>query len=530
MSTLVTLWWLSFWTILGLCLGSFLNAVIYRIPRHRSLRTPLWSACPYCGCRIEWYDNLPIISFILLRGRCRHCAVPISTRYLVVESGMAIVVLMLLDAFLIGHVRQGLSASEFGLTDRLAYDWPILVSHIILFACLLAMSAIDLEHYWVDIRFTNLVTIAGLVLHTLWTPKHSLVWVRPFDATAVMSLFAIVGLGIVWVVLACQPHSDAAPDVESAESADEDATPFDATSDARIQTSASGARLESRTSESRTSLTSRPPLSLTSPSRAIGWLGVLLLVGLFVVLFFDIWCEIPISHPAGPARHAPRALLPLVMFFLLIVSESAVARESDQAIMDAIHEERHTARGAVLSELILLLPAVALGAVGLWIMSGDGELPSRTSSVLHAPVHFSNFALLRHWTPLYGLATAASGYVIAGAVGWAVRIVFTLVFGKEAFGTGDIHLMAAAGCVAGWPIVVLGFFLTCGLAMVGWIVSLPFKRTRALPLGPWLSLSFLVIVVFYEPIIHWPPIERAIVLTQSLTSKNSQLPRQGIFP
>jgi leader peptidase (prepilin peptidase)/N-methyltransferase len=163
-------------------------------------------------------------------------------------------------------------------------------------------------------------------------------------------------------------------------------------------------------------------------------------------------------------------------------------------------------------------------------MSGDGDLQSKTSSALHTPIRFSNFALFRHWTPLYGLATAASGYVIAGAVGWAVRIVFTLLFGKEAFGVGDIHLMAAAGCVAGWPIVVLGFFLTCGLAMVGWIVSLPFKRTRALPLGPWLSLSFLIMVVFYEPIIQWPPISRAIVLTQSLTSENSQLPRHGIFP
>ncbi len=496
MTTLVTLWWLSFWTILGLCLGSFLNAVIYRIPRHNSLRVPLWSACPHCRCRIAWYDNLPVLSFILLRGRCRHCGVPISTRYLVIETGMAIVVLMLLDAFLIGHVRKGLSASEFGLTDRLAYDWPILVSHIILFACLLAMSAIDLEHYWVDIRFTNLVTVTGLVLHTLWTPKHSLAWVRPFDATAVMSLLAIVGLGIVWVVLACRPHSDAAafagPTAEAAASA-------------------------------AASVASNPPPSLVTPSRLAGWLGVLLLVGLFAVLFF-----IEAGHT--PARHAPRALLPLVMFFLLIVSVSAVARESDQAIMDAIHEERHTAREAVLSEFMLLLPAIALGAVGLWIMSGGGELPSRSSSALHAPVHFSNFALLRHWTPLYGLATAASGYVIAGAVGWAVRIVFTLLFGKEAFGIGDIHLMAAAGCVAGWPIVVLGFFLTCGLAMVGWIISLPFKRTRALPLGPWLSLSFLVIVVFYEPIIQWPPISRAIVLTQSLASENSQLFRRGMMP
>jgi len=497
LTMLVTLWWLSFWMILGLCLGSFLNAVIYRIPRRRSLRVPLWSACPHCRHRIAWYDNLPIVSFILLRGRCRHCAAPISTRYLVVETGMAIVVLLLVDAFLIGHVRVGLSASEFGLTDRLSYDWPVLVSHIVLFACLLAMSAIDLEHYWVDIRFTNLVTIMGFVLHAIWTPKHSLAWVRPFDATAAMSIFALGGLGIAWIILACQSRSGPEPSGESAE----DHAPSTETA----------------------TLESLSPAMPAVRSHVAGWVGVLLLLGLFVVLLL-------VEGRHTIAQHAPRAILPLVMFFSLIVSVSTVTRESDKAIMDAIHEERHTARRTVLSEFFLLFPAIALGAVGLWIMSGVGEWSSWISNVLHAPVRFGDWLMFRHWTPLYGLATAASGYVIAGAVGWAVRIVFTLLFGKEAFGTGDIHLMAAAGCVAGWPIVVLGFFLTCGLAMVGWVVTLPFKRSRALPLGPWLSLSFLIVVIFYEPIIHWPPIDRAILLTQSLLDQNSQPRRLGILP
>ncbi len=498
MTTLVTLWWLSFFTALGLILGSFLNSVIYRIPRHRSLRSPLWSACPHCRGRIAWYDNLPILSFFLLRGRCRHCGVPISTRYLVIEASMAIVVLMLVDALLIGHVRQGVSVSGFGITDRLAHDWPILVSHVVLFACLLAMSAIDLEHYWVDVRFTNLVTVVGFILHILWTPTHSLSWVRPFDATAVMSILAVCGLGVVWVILACRPPSE--PEATQSCDADNEAAPPVAAASPN-----------------------RPPPSLAAPSRTAGWLGVLLLVGLFTALFF-------VEARDAPVRHAPRAMLPLVMFFILIVSESIINRESDQAIMDAIHEERHTARRMVLAELALLLPALALGAIGLWIMFADGELSSRISQALHAPVRLGDSLLFRNWTPLLGLATAASGYVIAGAVGWAVRIIFTLLLGKEAFGVGDIHLMAAAGCVAGWPIVVLGFFLTCGLAMVGWIITLPFKRTRALPLGPWLSLSFLIVVVFYEPIIQWKPISNAVVLTKTLLLENSQPRLPGISP
>ena len=167
MSTPETLWWLFFWTVLGLCVGSFLNAVIYRLPRNRSLLSPFWSACPDCGHRIRWYDNLPVISFILLRGRCRDCGLPISTGYMVIELSMALVVLMLLDAFFIGHVRSGLSNSPFGLIDRLSQDWPILLAHIILFACLLPMSVIDLKYYWVDVRFTNVVIVAGFILHAL---------------------------------------------------------------------------------------------------------------------------------------------------------------------------------------------------------------------------------------------------------------------------------------------------------------------------------------------------------------------------
>lgn len=494
----VTLWWLFFWTALGLCLGSFLNAVIYRLPRNRSLRDPLWSACPYCRHRIRWYDNLPILSFLLLRGRCRDCGVPIATRYLVVEATMAIVVLMLLDAFFIGQARAGLSDSAFGLTDHLSYDWPPFLAHVILFACLLPMAVIDIEYYWVDVRFTNLATVAGFVLHTLWTPKHSSEWFRPWDSTSVVSLFAIVALGIVWLVFACQPQAEA-DDTDGSATAEPPPLPA-ASAPAR-----------------------RPPPSLASPSRLSGWVASFLLVGLLFALVLD-------ETGAIPLHHAGRTLVPLVFLFVLVVAVSTTQRESDREIAEAIHEERHQARGMVLSEFALLVPAVIAGALGLWIMSGEGELPRRIGEALHAPVRVPGIHMMRNWAPLYGLATAATGYVVAGAVGWSVRIVFTLLFGKEAFGAGDIHLMAATGCVAGWPVVVLGFFLTSVLAMIGWVLALPFKRTRALPLGPWLSLSFLAIVVFYGPILSSPPIARTIETFRMLFLENSQALSFGGVP
>ena len=74
-----------FFLALGAILGSFLNVAIHRLPRHQSVVSPP-STCPACGARILPYDNLPLLSFILLRGRCRHCSAKISPRYPLVEA------------------------------------------------------------------------------------------------------------------------------------------------------------------------------------------------------------------------------------------------------------------------------------------------------------------------------------------------------------------------------------------------------------------------------------------------------------
>jgi len=66
--------------IVGLCFGSFLNVVAYRVPLGRSVIGGR-SACPVCSATIVWYDDIPVLSWLLLRGRCRHCANPISVRY-----------------------------------------------------------------------------------------------------------------------------------------------------------------------------------------------------------------------------------------------------------------------------------------------------------------------------------------------------------------------------------------------------------------------------------------------------------------
>ena len=85
----------------GLIIGSFLNVVIWRVPRGESIVTPP-SACPTCGHRIEPRDNVPVISWVLLRRRCRHCGAPISARYPLVESGTAVLFVLVVVRFGVG--------------------------------------------------------------------------------------------------------------------------------------------------------------------------------------------------------------------------------------------------------------------------------------------------------------------------------------------------------------------------------------------------------------------------------------------
>lgn len=109
--------------LFGLAIGSFLNVVIYRVPQHESIVTPR-SKCPTCATPILERDNIPVVSWLILKGKCRSCRTPISPRYPLVE-------------LLCGALFAGAAA-------RVGYDW-VLPALLILAAGLLALAAIDLE-------------------------------------------------------------------------------------------------------------------------------------------------------------------------------------------------------------------------------------------------------------------------------------------------------------------------------------------------------------------------------------------------
>ena len=154
--------WLIFIFAFGCCIGSFLNVVIYRLPRDMSLIRPP-SSCPSCGRHIRFYDNIPLVSWLLLGAKCRYCRVPISPRYFVIEllTGSVFAGLFLLY-FVVG-LRHFEINGALGLSAFVEGGWFIYLVFIILLAALIAASAIDLELWVIPLSICWFATAAGLI-------------------------------------------------------------------------------------------------------------------------------------------------------------------------------------------------------------------------------------------------------------------------------------------------------------------------------------------------------------------------------
>jgi leader peptidase (prepilin peptidase)/N-methyltransferase len=105
------------------------------------------------------------------------------------------------------------------------------------------------------------------------------------------------------------------------------------------------------------------------------------------------------------------------------------------------------------------------------------------------------------WRPMLGLATGVSGLMVAGGIAWGVRIVFTLIFGKEALGFGDVYIVAAVGAVAGWQVGLMAIPAAACLALAGLAVQAARKFSKAIPFGPWLALATVVVILYHDPLV-----------------------------
>jgi leader peptidase (prepilin peptidase)/N-methyltransferase len=193
--------WLVFIFVFGCCVGSFLNVVIYRLPRDKPITTPP-SACPACGKNIRFYDNIPLVSWLVLGRKCRYCKAPISPRYFVIELLTGLVFIGLFILYFHFGLRRGLDTFLSG-------GWFVYLLHIILLSALIAASAIDLERWVIPLSICWFVTAAGLIgsalgVYVIDIAKIGGYLLLPSASASISSLAAgaAIGLAVSLVFLA----------------------------------------------------------------------------------------------------------------------------------------------------------------------------------------------------------------------------------------------------------------------------------------------------------------------------------------
>jgi leader peptidase (prepilin peptidase)/N-methyltransferase len=184
---------------LGCCIGSFLNVVIYRLPREKSLVSP-GSACPHCDRPIRSRDNIPVISWIALRTKCRYCKAPISRHYPIVELLTGLIFLALYFIYFHMDCRPVLLDLHGG--------WLVYSVHLVLLSAFIAASDIDRELWIIPLSICWFVTAVGLIgsgiagyfIHPRVIAEYNLLPVASAK-TGALALGAVVGLAISGLLL-----------------------------------------------------------------------------------------------------------------------------------------------------------------------------------------------------------------------------------------------------------------------------------------------------------------------------------------
>jgi len=375
--------WLTFITILGANVGSFLNVVIYRLPAGISLVNPP-SRCPHCEHQLSMWrmENVPILGWIWLGGKCRKCKAPISIQYPLVELLTAA---LFAGSYILFYMVRGWRPPMDMIGFEFTQTFPIFIVWLFMIASLVAATLIDARYYIIPLGITWLITLVAVIA---------------------LPMAALLGL----------PNGTAM---------------------------GSSIRYE-------------PFFPVVGETGAmIAWGG---LAGLVIAL----------------------ALLRLGVLPDSFEGEVEDALDEDGELPPLKHPHR-----VALKELMYVgFPLLGM-LVGHYIVS---------RGLIEQPYYYGS-----QW--YYVLAGCVLGYLVGGGVIWACRIFGTLLFGKEAMGLGDVHLLAAIGAVLGWhEAVYLSIFLSPIMAILvtaGLAITAMLKKdsARAIPYGPYLAAGAVLILI-----------------------------------
>jgi leader peptidase (prepilin peptidase)/N-methyltransferase len=448
-----------FFTLVGACVGSFLNVVIWRLP-HRGREvvylkktgrmTLSWppSHCPMCDRPIAWYQNIPVLSYVVLRGKCAGCRVPIPIRYPLVELATMVLWGGLFLAYFVAHWNMVPPSWVHGAgVVAFETDWPIYVWHCLLCSALLAAAAIDADLFIIPLSIIWMIGILGIAGSLLiGTPLMradfaTVPWLGGWPLAKPV-LGAALGLVIANVLLLKKILPRSYPwELEIVQPAD-------------VKEAAREEPLP-------------PPPKLTKFAASVAAAAVIVAViaALWLMHFFT----------AASALGLAGAIL---IFLIGVLPRDEGQVDATDDVLEEISQGN--VRAEILKEVFFL--AIPLAFAALFCIL-PFQLPQ---------------------TPwLARLLGSLLGLLAGGGVVWLIRIGGTLGFGRQAMGLGDVHLMAAVGTVLGGPLVLFAFIGSCVPALI-WGLFLKIRnKPNVLPLGPWLAVSSMMTLLVGYPALQW---------------------------
>jgi leader peptidase (prepilin peptidase) / N-methyltransferase len=504
--------WVFFVFAFGACAGSLINVLVYRLPLGLNVAT-VGSRCPACGTKLTWRENIPVLGWLLLRGRCRFCKSPISPEYPMVE---ALVGVMFAATFAMWYfippagwggnvwlgINWGLAAPEWARSDVFAHShaplttWGPLIIILMLIANLVAMTLVDAKTSTIPLQLTWFATAVGIVGHTVAAaivgPLREHAPGHPWSIALPGGSFVAQAAGWQWIgasfggaagiVIACallhfglirrsfadyQEWEDslrANAGAMTEAQADADSPGATAgTCDADLVAGPVGAEYGAG---------ARRVLWFT-----LVWLGVIVALALLGGVLGPImglrpWVGLVAGFVFGPivAAFATRSRAPAL-------TDEPSALDSAPGTSPELWIQYPHARREMVRELLFLTPCIALALAGAWL-----------------GVRLFAGATPPFW--LWVLSGTLLGYLAGGGLIWLIRIIGTLGFGKEAMGLGDVHMMAGVGACLGWMDATLAVPLAAFVGMFWMIVTRVWSGGggRAIPFGPYLAAATLLIL------------------------------------
>ncbi len=437
---------IPFLFLLGAVIGSFLNVVVWRPPRNESLVSPP-SHCPICLHPLAWYDNIPVLGWLKLRGRCRYCHTPISVQYPTVEFITGALFVLYYILYFIYHLGPcwmeitpdwaGDQRAHYHFVTTIQEHWPQYFLAVFTLSALLAAALIDAKLFFIPQSIPMLMAIIGLLYHTILDrPRQP--GTLPLDSSPAAAITVGATLGL---------------------------------------------------------LISLALLFTNKMSRS----------------FAEGWPELEIDKDPppqgakeGPIAAAVRrwidnfrpALTPAQQQTLTQFKAQSAARDKEEADRQKAEEAAHPKpqvkeftradiNREIRKEMLFLMPPICLAIAAFALVTLRPAIGASWQHLLHQI----------HW--LTGLLGSLLGAMVGAFVVWFWRIAGSLAFGREAMGMGDVDLMFGVGAIIGAGAATVAFFVAPFFGIALAIYMLIVGKRRELPFGPYLALGTAFVMIYY---------------------------------